>query len=232
MKSIIVIPAILILTTVWLLASLGFWQLDRADEKRELKRNIETAARLPAVLITDPKTLAQKNHRSVLLRGRYDSTKQFIYDNQIKAGVSGYYVLTPFVLNSQADAILVNRGFKPWKGRRDQPFAIKVSESPATIKVNLIRPVERIKLKSSALSAKFPLLLQSLNIQKISDLSHYQIIPMIARLDPSAENGFVREWRVKRTIDKHMGYAVQWFLMALTLFGIGVFLLVRALRKP
>jgi surfeit locus 1 family protein len=38
------------------------------------------------------------------------------------------------------------------------------------------------------------------------------------RLDPTAENGFVRQWIISAMQpERHLGYAVQWFAMALVL---------------
>ncbi|QKQ24616.1 SURF1 family protein [Candidatus Ruthia endofausta] len=226
-KRTIFIPAVLILLSIYGLASLGFWQLERADEKRAIEHGIILAQQNPTQLVTNIDELLNKEHYQVLLKGHYDTNKQFIYDNQIVKGNAGYYVLTPFILSDKT-AILVNRGFVPWYGKREQLTDIKLDNLPRVIKVELIKPVERIRLKQQPIKPNFPILIQSLNLDELSTISDYQIITMLARLDVKASDGFFRQWQpFYGSIDKHLGYALQWFLMALVLGIIALKLLIK-----
>ncbi len=220
-----ILPGILISLTIWGLMSLGFWQLDRADEKRTIESAIAVARSSPAQRVLDTTELLSKEHYQVLLKGHYDNDTQFIYDNQIVNSTAGYYVLTPFILENKT-AILVNRGFVPWHGNREKLTDIKISNNTTTIKVQLIAPKQRIKLKQQNIDTTFPVLIQSLNIRQLSQLSGYQIVPMLAQLDVKANNGFYRKWKpFYGSVDKHLGYALQWFLMALVLSFIAIYLL-------
>ncbi len=226
-KRTIFIPAVLILLSIYGLVSLGFWQLERADEKRVIEHGIILAQQSPAQLVINVDELLNKEHYQVLLKGHYDTNKQFIYDNQIVKGNAGYYVLTPFVLSDKT-AILVNRGFVPWYGKREQLTDIKLDSLSRIIKVELVKPVERIRLKQQPIKLNFPILIQSLNLDELSTVSDYQIIAMLARLDVKASDGFFRQWQpFYGSIDKHLGYALQWFLMALVLGIIALKLLIK-----
>jgi surfeit locus 1 family protein len=229
-KRSFILPGVLISLTVWGLLSVGFWQLDRADEKRAIESAINVAQSNPAQLVEADEILAKEHYR-VLLKGYFDTSKQFIYDNQIVKGNAGYYVLTPFVLKAKT-AILVNRGFVPWHGKRGELVNIKIDDQPTTIEVGLIKPKQRIELKQQALSTTFPILIQSLDLNQLSQLSNYQIIPMLAQLDRDADNGFFRKWKpFYGSVDKHLGYALQWFLMALVLSIIAIRLLMKYSRN-
>ena len=111
MRSRFLIPASLIIATLVLLISLGFWQLDRADEKRGIEDQISSANSGDVELVTSVEFLKDKEYYHVRLQGSYVGDKQFIYDNQIVDQISGYYVLTPFILTGTSKAVLINRGF-------------------------------------------------------------------------------------------------------------------------
>ena len=109
------LPATLITIMVVFLTTLGFWQLDRAYEKRAIEKAIEIANTGTVEIATSLEGLEAKEYYHLRLNGHYVSGKQFIYDNQIVQQTSGYYVLTPFVIGNSNKAILINRGFMPWR---------------------------------------------------------------------------------------------------------------------
>ena len=57
-----ILPGVLISLTLWGLLSLGFWQLERADEKRAIERDIVLAQSNPAQLVTKFESLLEKEH--------------------------------------------------------------------------------------------------------------------------------------------------------------------------
>ena len=217
------VPSILILATMAFLVSLGFWQLDRADQKRTIEASIQKANTGVVELIVNQNELLNKEYYEVRLQGSYIGDKQFIYDNQIVDQASGYYVLTPFVLTGQSNAIMINRGFIPWNGRRDQLDDIAVDSAFREIKIQVSRPIKRIELKTSDISNQFPVLIQAIDFDVIEEISSTSFVDVIGLLDPSSDDGFVRKWEpYTGSIEKHIGYAIQWFLMALVLGIIGI----------
>lgn len=217
------VPFILILATMAFLVSLGFWQLDRADQKRTIEASIQKANTGVVELIVNQNELLNKEYYEVRLQGSYISDKQFIYDNQIVDQASGYYVLTPFVLTGQSNAIMINRGFIPWNGRRDQLADIAVDSAFREVKIQVSRPIKRIELKTSDISNQFPVLIQAIDFDVIEEISSTSFVDVIGLLDPSSDDGFVRKWEpYTGSIEKHIGYAIQWFLMALVLGIIGI----------
>jgi surfeit locus 1 family protein len=72
------------------------------------------------------------------------------------------------------------------------------------------------------------MLIQSLNIERLSHLLDYQLIAMLAQLDVKSDNGFYRQWQpFYGSVDKHLGYALQWFLMAFILSFIAIRLWIK-----
>ncbi len=226
------IPAFLIIATLALLITLGFWQLDRADEKRAIEDQVANANANIAELITDVDLLSEKEYYHVHLQGSYVGDKQFIYDNQIVDQISGYYVLTPFVLKGDSRAILINRGFIPWNGRRDQIADIDIGAKIAEVQVQISKPVKRMELKASEITQDFPVLVQALDVDEMSAIASLDFANIVGLLGPESENGFVRKWDpYTGSIERHIGYAIQWFLMALVLSIIGTLLALKQQRK-
>jgi surfeit locus 1 family protein len=218
-----IVPAVLIASTVVFLMSLGFWQLDRADQKRAIEASIVNANSGDAEQIKSVASLSNKEYYRVLLKGSYLAKKQFVYDNQIVDQISGYYVLTPFVLEGQSGTLLVNRGFVPWNGRRDKLEEISVDQNPREVEVQISKPIKRIELKLSEIGDEFPVLIQAVDLDKMGDIAGIELSEMIGLLGPSMSDGFVRKWKpYTGSIEKHVGYAIQWFLMALVLTIIGI----------
>ena len=223
MRSRFFIPAFLIITTLVLLISLGFWQLDRADEKRAIEDQIASANSGDVELVTSVEFLKDKEYYHVRLQGSYIGDKQFSYDNQIVDQISGYYVLTPFILKGASKAILINRGFIPWSGRRDKLADSDIGEKLTEVKVQISIPVKRMELKVNETVGDFPVLIQALDLDEMSTIASLDFASVVGLLNPESENGFVRKWEpYTGSIERHIGYAVQWFLMALVLAFIGI----------
>ena len=227
-----ILPSILITATFAFLVSLGFWQLERADDKRSIEASIKQANTGSVELIRKEEGLQSKEYYEVRLQGKYLSDKQFIYDNQIVDQVSGYYVLTPYALEGQSKAILINRGFIPWNGRRDKLADIVIGQETREIKVQISKPIKRMELKPTEIGIQFPVLIQSIDLQDMADRAKVDFSSVIGLLDASASNGFIRKWEpYTGSIEKHIGYAVQWFLMALVLAIIGIRIAIKQRKK-
>ena len=223
MSARFLIPAFLIIATIAFLVSLGLWQLDRADQKRTIEAAIVNAKTGPVELIANGRELLDKEYYDVRLQGNYLSDKQFIYDNQIVDQVSGYYVLTPFILTDQLGVILVNRGFIPWNGQRERLADIAVDSASREIKVQVSSPIKRMELKATDVSRQFPVLIQAVDFDVLEEVSKLKFVKVVGLLDPSSSDGYVRKWEpYTGSIEKHIGYAIQWFLMALVLAIIGL----------
>jgi surfeit locus 1 family protein len=226
-----ILPSILITATFAFLVSLGFWQLERADDKRSIEASIKQANTGSVELIRKEEGLQSKEYYEVRLQGKYLSDKQFIYDNQIVDQVSGYYVLT-YALEGQSKAILINRGFIPWNGRRDKLADIVIGQETREIKVQISKPIKRMELKPSEVGIQFPVLIQSIDLQDMADRAKVDFSSVIGLLDASASNGFIRKWEpYTGSIEKHIGYAIQWFLMALVLAIIGIRIAIKQRKK-
>jgi len=66
-------------------------------------------------------------------------------------------------------------------------------------------------------------LIQALDLDEMSTIAALVFVSVVGLLSPESENGFVRQWEpYAGSIERHIGYAIQWFLMALVLAFIGI----------
>lgn len=109
--------AVLALVCLWL----GFWQLDRLDQKRALIASVEDRISLDPVELPpagewvgfDPEAF---DFRPVELNGSFIADTVLVFTSLSDAngpqGGAGYWVMTPFALEG-GGTVIVNRGFIP-----------------------------------------------------------------------------------------------------------------------
>ena len=207
-----------------ILIRLGFWQLSRAEEKREWLAN--QTAMMQKELQPIAELLAKNNalrYRRVIAEGHYDVQHQILLDNQIHNGKVGYFVLTPFILVDEDKTILVNRGWLLMNKDRNQ--LPEVDFIPSTEKISIIGvlnhfPQVGLVLEGADEPGKgWPSVVQIINQHKMSQKLQQPIIDFQLQLSADQPYGYVREWQVHTRMppEKHTAYAFQWFALAVTL---------------
>lgn len=217
---------------VALTASLGRWQLSRAAQKEALQAKIDTQERLPALdqeafLALDP--ASSEMHRLVRLRGLWLQPYTVFLDNRQMHGVPGFYVVTPLALEDSEQTILIQRG---WAQRH---FTDRTELPPIKTPAGLVEVVGRI--------APPPAHLLALGADEPPPSVHPSVgsSPIRQNLDPEAmraasglplrtdvsiqqtgpaSEGLQRDWPAPALgVERHYGYAFQWFgLAALVVF--------------
>ena len=216
-----VIPTIVFLLVFPVLLSLGFWQLDRADQKEDLIAQFKQQNERGPMRIEKNIKLDEKlNYRKATVEGKYNLNKQIFIDNKIHLGKTGVYVMTPFKLKNSEYSILVNRGWVPMAiDRLTLPKITTPSDA-----LTLLGKLKIINKKTFTLGDQFqsnqgwPALMQWVNISEVEKLSSLKLLPYVFLLDQKDKSGFVRNWKpVVMLPEKSISYAVQWFSLALAL---------------
>jgi surfeit locus 1 family protein len=216
-------PSLVVMALIPILISLGVWQLERADEKRGIEARVQQAQfKKPLELssfTTKGNELLAEVYRPAKALGQYDSKHQFLYDNRTHNGRPGYHVLTPFVLEGQKQvAVLVNRGWIPYNGHRDNIQSITVESAELALQGVIKSPSRSITLNDEVMTNEYPQTIQFISLKDMGEKLGYAFFPIVIELDKSAKDGFVREWQpFYGSIAKHNGYAMQWFAMAFVL---------------
>ncbi|MGZ4958925.1 MAG: SURF1 family protein [Methylomonas sp.] len=213
-----------------LLCNLGFWQLGRAEQKRQFLQQQQEASESAALdLNLNPvDDVESVRYRKAVVTGRYDDAHQFLVDNQMLDGRPGYYVLTPFIIANETRAVLVNRGWVPAGTDRQRLPVLNIRDSAARVSGRINHfPVVGIRLKGAEIpSSGWPAVVQVVDARVLAARLGYELHDFQIELDADAEEGYRREWKTVTVIppEKHLAYAVQWFALALTLTGLFIWI--------
>lgn len=231
------IPSLATLIVFPVLVSLGFWQLDRAEQREALQEAYETRdQRSPLDLNRDAPPERQALTRNARARGIYDVDRQLLVDNQMHQRQPGYHVLTPLRLEGRDAAVLVDRGWVPGGDDRGRLPDVAAPDEPRTLRGHVDQgPPTGIRLGGMADGESgWPLRVQYVDFDELEERLGYPLLPVVLRLDPDADHGFVREWgpvyREGYGPDRNYGYAVQWFALAAALMVIFVSVNLRRVR--
>lgn len=200
-----------------LLISLGFWQLDRAAEKRALEAAyIEQQAQPPSQLNSrNLDTLP--DYRRVMAQGQFDADHTWLLDNKQRDGRVGYEVVTPFILND-GSLILVNRGWLASTAQRAQLPPVPVLLGEQMLFGELVSASEHPLLDGESQAIDWPRVVMALDPVAMGAQVDRKFPVRYLRLDDSSPGALVTQWQaVNVSSAKHSGYAFQWFGMAVAL---------------
>ena len=222
------IPTIVFLLILPVLLRLGFWQLDRAEEKRQLLAVYQQQADLPAIPLSKLSKDKKESYRKIVVEGIYDSEKYWLLDNRSREGYAGYEVLMP--LRSEDGIVLVNRGWVEALSRRDLLPDIATPSKKVTIE-GYLHPLPAnavIDHSESDLPVEWPKRVLQLDENNAQTSLQADIYPLLVRINDNMPGALITRWSVINSQpEKHHGYAVQWFAMAVALLGLYSWLLVR-----
>jgi cytochrome oxidase assembly protein ShyY1 len=210
---------LLTLALLALFMSLGNWQWHRGVAKQATWEQFE---RPPAAGTATRQRLGDTaRFEYVRLEGRYEPERQFLLDNRSHAGRPGYEVLTPFVL-PDGQRLLVNRGWIPFTGYRDQlPDVAFVADAPTQI-AGRLDDLPAAGLASGrappTTAAPWPKLTSFPTREELEAALGERIADRILLLDPQVPAGYLREWSPPGLApDRHFSYAIQWWGFAVVL---------------
>ncbi|MGH2686853.1 MAG: SURF1 family protein [Actinomycetota bacterium] len=182
------VGTVLVLVVAAVCVRLGFWQLDRLDQRRE--RNALVAARAAEEGGTLPVDPDEALYRRVTVSGMYESDDEIIQGGRALGGRPGEHVLTPLAIDG-GEVVLVNRGWLPNSGARSDRAPADASPPAGAVTVT------GVVLPST--EERFPVVIR------------------LERQDP-AQRGELPVALGGEPVDlgegPHLSYAVQWFLFA------------------
>jgi cytochrome oxidase assembly protein ShyY1 len=224
----------LALLVIALFTWLGCWQLARMHEKRAMldaaHAVVQQRHALPLSAAAD--TPRSRDYDWSAGNGRFAALPPVLLDNQSRddrAGVRAYRVFLPV----DAAPLLVELGWLPVPGDRNMP-AVQRPDGEIRI-AGLLAPPPSAGIASTVVQpqADGTLLTIALDLPLLRNaLALPTLAPRVLKLDPAIPLGYARDLDVlPNTLppERHLGYAVQWFGLALAVL---VTALVLTFRKP
>ncbi len=195
---------------------LGFWQLDRLQQRRIFNAHVlqmQALSPLDLNSITDPAALTTMEYRAATAHGRYDYSAQLVLRNQYYEGQYGYHLLTPLLL-TEGQAVLVDRGWIPAEENASSALdRLQYNEEHQEVSV---RGILRLGQPSSR-NAPEKGLWVTVDLEQISARMPYKLLPVYLQLDPQpgrTQPPVPYQPVIEITEGPHLGYAIQWFTFA------------------
>ena len=218
-KSKILILAIIF---VPITISLGFWQLDRAQEKKEIIANYDKLLTSEPISLNTKSTY--KNWQPVTTMGRFKDTVIF-EDNAILSGRAGFKIYHLFE-NGDGSYVFVHRGFIERNMIKNNLPLIDTPKGKQSLKGSILIKqdnsfVQDIEESDARIIQEFDI---ERLINKFPILKDRYLHPFLFNLDIRDKNKFLAiEKPVNMAASKHIGYAIQWFGLCIALIILTIY---------
>ncbi|MGY8527097.1 SURF1 family protein [Paracidovorax citrulli] len=233
------VPAVAALLVAAITFALGMWQLDRGHQKEQREASLRAHAAQPAIRLGGmprPEDAAAFANRRVVATGRFDTARTVLLDNRPHGNGQdsrpGFLVVTPLQLTEAGTnvTVLVVRGWvprDPYDRTRIPPF----DTPPGTVTVEgTAQPnVPRVYALGDPGADRGQRIRQNIELDDFAAESGLPLHPVVIRQTSDTGDGLARDWPAADSgVDRHYGYAFQWFSLA----GLSlVLLLLHAWRR-
>ncbi len=208
-----------------LLILLGFWQLDRADEKSAIVAAFSANQQAVPADVNILLEGGNQQYRPAWLTGTLDSSRQIVLDNRVKNGRPGYEILEPmsikgFEVAGQSQTVLVNRGWVPASLDRTQLPEVEPVIGEVQLRGFLYHNLGGGYRLDDQITVvlQWPSRVGWISVERAEELFGEPFYEYQLRLDSDSIGALETGWvTVAVRPEKHTAYAVQWFVMAAVL---------------
>lgn len=215
-----------------LFVGLGFWQLQRAEQKSTIQQLWQNQQALPPKIIDSPEELPISDiasngrggqFRKVRLLGQYHPDYVWLVENRMWQGRLGYDVVQAFYL-TPVFAVLVNRGWIEGSADRTQIPEVATTALPAEVSGQLVRPSLNRLLVGEQIAEGWPKRVLQVEPRVMETHVQGDLSDWVLEIDAQDLAAKRVDWQ-HSTISstKHRGYAVQWFSMAFVLLILTIY---------
>ena len=193
---------------------LGFWQIERGQEKQSIVNDYNIAQKQSPVSYS-------RNNKTwdyVFLKGYIDQSRLILIDNSLVDGMLGFKVIAPFITNTGI-ILMTDFGWVQQTNNRSILPKIKLPIGEVNISGILENPEEGLILGEEVISGNWPKVSQSRALEIISKEFSENLEPflLVANFQDKTNLRYVPPVVTNMPPVKHFGYAVQWFAMFIVL---------------
>lgn len=210
---------------------LGQWQTHRAEEKIALEGVLRARQSAPVIrLETAAPDIDQLEYRRVLIKGEFLRDWPIYLDNRPHDGVAGFDLLMPFKIAGANLHVLIVRGWIP-RNPSDRTKMPLISTPAGTVEVEgtMRRDVGHV-MQLGSVDAPVPnAIVQNLDVAAFAKVSKLNMLPVVVDQTSETHDGLVRDWPLPSSgVDRHRGYAFQWYALSAMAF---IFFVVTGIRR-
>lgn len=217
-----VLMTVVSLALVLVTASLGFWQLSRAQQKLAQHAAMLDREQLAAwsgqellgALAADPAIAHTQAFHPLQLRGHWVKGATLYLDNRQMKGRPGFYVFTPFQFSDGGAVVAVQRGWAPrdFDERTRLPLVAQ-PEGEVLLQGRIGGEPGRLFEFSQPLTGPgVSPIRQNLTVAAYGAEFSLQLLPLTVVQTGPASEGLQRDWPTPDSgVDTNYGYAFQWF---------------------
>jgi surfeit locus 1 family protein len=220
-------PTVAAIFFIVLTVNLGNWQLSRAEEKDDRQAKLNQLSQKPQISIpTSLIKLENYQFRKVEVHGTYIPSHTIYLDNKINRGRAGYQIITPVKLDESSMHVLINRGWiAAGRTRSDLPEVLTPSGKVTVSGIAESPTIRTLELSTETVSGK---VWENLHLDRYREETGLKLQPLVILQENEVKDGLLRAWtRPDSGSSRNLGYAFQWFAMALAIIILYVVLNVK-----
>lgn len=199
--------------------SLGQWQMRRASEKLTIEAR-QQARESDAVMDigSDIRQPEEVEFRRMKIRGEFVPEWTVYLDNRPYKGAAGFHVMTPMKIANSDMHVLVARG---WVKRdvADRAKLPPISTPAGTVEIEGVarRAPGHVLQLGKAETLQRGAIVQNVDASEFEKAAGLKMQPFVLEQIGDMQDGLVRDWpRPSTGVEKHQGYAFQWYALAVT----------------
>ena len=204
---------------------LGFWQLDRLDQRRALNAMLSERLGAAALPVRDvARDASTAAFRRAKASGTYDVANEFALAGRTRQGSPGANIVTPLRVAGTDTAVLVNRGWVYAPDAMTVNFARWREPDAASVSGYLVA-IER-GTRGAVSGRSSARVVRRLDVDSLAARLPYPVMPFVlVAVEPATAADTVPARLPAPVLDEgpHLGYAIQWFAFALIGVVGGIF---------
>ncbi len=211
----ITFSTVVVFICVVIMLGLSVWQISRGLDKQQRLAQVSQTDSQGVTSLQQGLLKREIQDTAITATGQFDHQRYFLLDNKIRNGRVGYEVIGIF--NTLSESLLVNLGWVKAPLYRQQQPDVELPKDVVTILGRAWRPsVNPMVRETIDKVVQWPAVVQRIDVELKSEWLRQPLLPFMLVLTDNTSPELEKQWQpVVMPPEKHFGYAVQWFALAI-----------------